>query len=86
MSNMIMLDTDDAGDGATAFGQAPTVATPQSNRLPRLRAALSLARPLRQPNRRTEAHDLLNPIYAVFTGGFEEPDLQAAKALLAEPS
>jgi predicted ATPase len=34
--------------------------------------------------RRTEAHDLLAPVYAWFTEGFDTPDLKEAKALLDE--
>ena len=33
---------------------------------------------------RTEAHDLLAPIYGWFTEGFDTPDLKEAKALLEE--
>jgi predicted ATPase len=32
--------------------------------------------------KRTEAHDLLAPIYGWFTEGFDTPDLKEAKALL----
>jgi predicted ATPase len=45
---------------------------------------MSLARLMGETNRRTEARDLLAPIYATFTEGFERPDLLAAKTLLAE--
>ena len=34
--------------------------------------------------RKAEARDLLAPVYGAFTEGFGRPDLQAAKALLAE--
>jgi hypothetical protein len=33
-----------------------------------------------------EARDLLAPVYGEFTEGFDEPDLRAAKTLLAELS
>jgi len=32
--------------------------------------------------RRSEAYELLAPVYSWFTEGFDTPDLQAAKALL----
>jgi predicted ATPase len=48
-----------------------------------LLAAMSLSR-LWQQGRRQEAHDLLAPIYAWFTEGFDTKDLQEAKALLEE--
>jgi predicted ATPase len=47
-----------------------------------LRAATSLARLWAEQGRRAESHDLLAPIYAWFTEGFETPDLEDAKALL----
>ena len=48
-----------------------------------LRAAMSLARLWQQQGKRTEAYDLLTPIYGWFTEGFDTADLQEAKALLA---
>jgi predicted ATPase len=47
-----------------------------------LRAAMSLARLLRDQGRHAEAMALLRPIYGRFTEGFETADLKAAKALL----
>jgi predicted ATPase len=47
-----------------------------------LRAAMSLARLLRDQNRSTEAIALLAPIYNRLTEGFETADLKAAKALI----
>ena len=47
-----------------------------------LRAATSLARLWRDQGKRAEARDLLAPIYAWFTEGFDTQDLIDAKALL----
>jgi tetratricopeptide (TPR) repeat protein len=47
-----------------------------------LRAGTSLARLWRDQGKRTEARDLLGPIYNWFTEGFDAPDLKDAKALL----
>jgi class 3 adenylate cyclase/predicted ATPase/ABC-type transport system involved in cytochrome c biogenesis ATPase subunit len=47
-----------------------------------LRAATSLAKLLRDRQRRPEARDVLAPIYRWYTEGFESPDLQEAKAML----
>jgi tetratricopeptide (TPR) repeat protein len=47
-----------------------------------LRAATSLARLWREQGRRTEARELLAPIYGWFTEGFDTQDLKEAKALL----
>jgi hypothetical protein len=41
-----------------------------------LRAAASLARLRRDQGHRTEARDLLAPVYAWFTEGFDTPDLK----------
>jgi predicted ATPase len=51
-----------------------------------LRAATSLARLWAQQGKRTQARDLLAPVYAWFTEGFETPDLKDAKQLLDELS
>ncbi len=45
---------------------------------------MSLARLWQQQGKRTEAHELLAPIYGWFTEGFDTADLQEAKALLEE--
>jgi predicted ATPase len=43
---------------------------------------VSLAQLRRDQGRHAEASDLLAPIYAWFTEGFDTPDLKEAKALL----
>jgi len=73
-----------AAEAETAFRHALTVAVQQSCRALELRAAMSLARLLGQTGLGEEARDLLAPLYSAFTEGFERPDLQAAKTLLAE--
>jgi class 3 adenylate cyclase/predicted ATPase len=49
-----------------------------------LRACTSLARVWRDQNKRTEARDVLVPVYGWFTEGLDTPDLKQAKALLDE--
>jgi predicted ATPase len=49
-----------------------------------LRAATSLARLWSEQGQRDAARDLLAPIYAWFTEGFDTPVLKEAKALLDE--
>jgi predicted ATPase len=49
-----------------------------------LTAAISLARLWRDQGRRVEARDLLDPVYAWFTEGFDTPVLKEAKVLLGE--
>jgi tetratricopeptide (TPR) repeat protein len=51
---------------------------------PELRAATSLARLWQTQGKRDEARDLLAPIYAAFTDGFDTRDLIEAKAVLDE--
>ncbi len=76
-----------AGDRSGAerhYRQAIVIAERQSARLFQLRAFTSLARLWRDQGRRTEAYDLLVPIYGWFTEGFDAPVLKEAKALLDE--
>jgi class 3 adenylate cyclase/tetratricopeptide (TPR) repeat protein len=67
-----------------AYHQALAVADGQSAKVFELRAATSLARLWREQGKRTEARDLLAPIYGWFTEGFDTPVLKEAKALLDE--
>jgi class 3 adenylate cyclase/tetratricopeptide (TPR) repeat protein len=75
------------GDGIAAeasFRQAVNVARRQNARLAELEASMDLARLWRDQGKRTEARDLLAPVYSWFTEGFDTPVLQDAKALLDE--
>ena len=47
---------------------------------------MSIARLWRDQGKRTEARDLLAPVYGWFTEGFDTLDLKEAKALLEELS
>jgi len=47
---------------------------------------VALARLGLNQGRCSEAHDLLAPVYAWFTEGFDTPDLKDAKAVLDELS
>jgi len=53
-------------------------------RMEQLRATTSLARLLRDTNRRNEARSMLAEVYNWFTEGFDTADLKDAKALLDE--
>jgi predicted ATPase len=72
------------GAAEDSFRLALTVAQQQSAKFWEVRAATSLARLWRDQGKRTEARDLLAPIYSWFTEGFDTPVLQDAKALLDE--
>ena len=63
---------------------APTVARQQQAKSWELRAAMSLARLWRDQGKRTEARDLLAPVYDWCTEGFDMPDLKEAKSLLEQ--
>jgi predicted ATPase len=58
------------------------VARRQQARSLELRAAMSLARLWERQGKRTDARELLAPVYGWFTEGFDTADLQEAKALL----
>jgi class 3 adenylate cyclase/predicted ATPase len=64
--------------------QAITTAQQQGAKWWELRAAPNLARLWRDQGKRTEARDLLAPVYGWFTEGFDMLDLKEAKALLDE--
>jgi class 3 adenylate cyclase/predicted ATPase len=71
-------------EAEACFQQALDVARRQEAKSLELRAAMSLARLWQQQGKRTEAYDLLAPIYGWFTEGFDTADLQEARALLDE--
>jgi predicted ATPase len=73
-------------EAATRYHRAPSIAREQDSRADELRAARSLARLWRDQGKRTEARDLLAPVYGWFTEGFDTQDLIDAKALLEELS
>jgi class 3 adenylate cyclase len=81
---LLAQSPDSAAEAEATFRQALTVAARQSSRAVELRASTSLARLLGERGRKTEARDLLAPIYGAFTEGFDRQDLVAAKTLLAE--
>ena len=66
------------------YRKALSIAREQEAKLWELRAAMGLARLVRDQGRSAEARDLLGPVYGWFTEGFDTPDLKEAKALLEE--
>src|SRR5262245_38238475 len=79
-----LLQPEQAGEAEHEFDLALAIARKQRARAWELRAATSLARLWRDQGKGTEARDLLSPVYAWFTEGFDTPDLVTAKALLDE--
>jgi DNA-binding SARP family transcriptional activator len=66
------------------FHRSIEIARSQSAKSLELRAATSLARLWQANSRSAEAKQLLVPLYEWFTEGFDTPDLQTARALLAQ--
>ena len=73
-----------AAKAETYFERALAVARQQQAKSWELRAAMSMARLLRDQGKREQAHELLAPVYGWFTEGFDTRDLKEAKALLEE--
>ena len=71
-------------ESQNAFEEAIRTAQRQQAKAYELRAATSLARLWGEQGRRRDAGNLLAPIYAWFTEGFDTADLKEAKALLDE--
>ncbi len=72
----------DCVEAETEYQVALEAARGQGARLWQLRASTSLARLWCEAGKRTEARDLLAPIYGWFTEAFDTPDLKEANALL----
>jgi len=83
---LMIEDPVSVAEAERSLRTAIEVARRQAARLFELRATVSLARLLRNTNRRDEARVLLAEIYNWFTEGFDTADLKDAKALLDELS
>jgi predicted ATPase len=71
-------------DAEQAVHRALVIARCQQAKSLELRAAMSLARLWQQEGKRSEARELLAPIYGWFTEGFATADLQEARRLLGQ--
>src|SRR5579884_2808364 len=80
---LLMLGAD-ASDAEAALLRSIEVARSQQARSLELRATMSLTRLWIAQHRSDEAKSRLEHIYNWFTEGFETPDLQAARRLLAQ--
>jgi len=79
----LLMQGADASDVEAALLRAVSIARAQRARSLELRATMSLARLWIAQNRSDDARRQLSDLYAWFTEGFETPDLQAARLLLA---
>jgi tetratricopeptide (TPR) repeat protein len=82
----LLLATGSDGDreAEECFQRSLELARGSESKSLELRAAISLARLWQRQGKRTEAHDLLQPLYDWFTEGFDTQDLKGATALLEE--
>src|SRR5438105_6702381 len=83
-SMAVLLHQDNLEESQAAFQAALRVARRQDAKSYELRAATSLARLWGEQGRRTEARELLAPVYGWFIEGFDTADLKEAKTLLDE--
>jgi len=81
---LLALSADNLAEAEACFQQALAVARRQQAKSWELRAAMSLSRLWQHQGKRTEARELLAPIYSWFTEGFDTADLQEARALLED--
>ena len=81
---LLSLSDGNGAEAETCFKKAIEIAQDQSAKSFELRAAMDLARLWQGEGKRSEARDLLAPIYGWFTEGFDTTDLKGAKALLDE--
>jgi tetratricopeptide (TPR) repeat protein len=79
----LLLKRGDGDDGAEeSFRRAVQTAREQGSKAWELRAVTSLGRLMQVQGRTGEARELVRPVYAWFTEGFDTADLRRAKELL----
>ena len=78
----LLLATGDRIMAEESYRQARAIAAQQGAKTSELRGATALARLWRDEGKRTEARNLLAPVYDWFTEGLDTPVLMEAKALL----
>jgi class 3 adenylate cyclase/tetratricopeptide (TPR) repeat protein len=81
---LLLHDGSATAEAEKCFREALAVARAQEAKWWELRAAVSLARLLRDTNRRDEARSMLTEIYNWFSDGLDLPDLKEANALLGQ--
>jgi predicted ATPase len=79
---LVQLAENEPEECEASFEEALRVARQQQAKSLELRAATSLARLWGEQARRTEARELLAPVYGWFAEGFDTADLKDAKTLL----
>ena len=84
LAGTVLLAENKLNEGEASLQQAIRIAQAQQAKSLELRAVRDLARLWGEQGRRTEARDLVVPVYSWFTEGFDTADLKEAKALLGE--
>ena len=79
---LLLAENPDHGAADAVLRESIQLAQAQEAKSWELRAATSLAKLWRLRDKRTEARDLLAPVYDWFAEGFDTADLKEAKALL----
>ncbi|MGE3540999.1 MAG: winged helix-turn-helix domain-containing protein [Candidatus Tectimicrobiota bacterium] len=79
---ILTLEATRQAEAEGCFHEALTVSQLQQAKALELRAAISLSRLWSQQGKRSEAYALLAPVYHWFSEGFNNADLQEARALL----
>jgi predicted ATPase len=84
LKGVLLLQQNSANqaEAEACFHKALDIARSQQAKSFELRIATSLAKLWQQQDKRTEAHELLAPVYNWFIEGFDTADLKDAKALL----
>ncbi len=80
----LLLEAGRHNEAEEALRNALSLAREQSARLLQLRAANSLAVLLKDRGEKTQAYELIEPIYEWFTEGFDTIDLKSAKTLIEQ--
>jgi class 3 adenylate cyclase/tetratricopeptide (TPR) repeat protein len=80
----LLLKAGSVTEAEACLRRAIELSRAQAARSEQLRAAIGLARLLRDTNRRDEARTMLAEIYDWFTEGFDTPNLKDARALFEE--
>jgi class 3 adenylate cyclase/tetratricopeptide (TPR) repeat protein len=82
---LVLQHRGDDAEAAVLFQRALEIARSQGAKSLELRAALSLGRLWNERQQPERSRELLAPIYAGFTEGFDNPDLVQARELLGGP-
>jgi class 3 adenylate cyclase/tetratricopeptide (TPR) repeat protein len=80
--DLLAADSASEAEAEKLLRQASQLAREQGSRSLEIRAAISLARLLRRRGRAQEVRELLGPLAAAFSEGFETQDLRDARELL----